>query len=83
MLRQNLIEIQSSQLRLDDAGPIAATVVASSFLGPGYVAQLRLGDGSLVEADLPPEAAPAVGDALRLALAGAPTPVPGRAPAGA
>jgi iron(III) transport system ATP-binding protein len=72
--------VRPHQLRLDEDGPIAATVVACSFLGPDYVAQVRLGDGSLVEADLPATAVPAIGDAVRLALVDAPTPVPGRAP---
>lgn len=60
--------LRPDRLVPDRQGSLRAEVLAVSFRGPGRVAVLRLGDGALVEVDLPADMAPAPGAVLALRL---------------
>ncbi len=60
--------LRPSQLLPDPAGTIAGEVVSASFRGPGQAVQLRLGDGVLVEIDLPADPLQLPGAKLLLRL---------------
>lgn len=52
----------------DPSGPICGELLAHAFRGPGHAAHVRLGDGTVVEIDLPHEPLPAIGATLGMRL---------------